>query len=223
MTTTTSSRILKGFKTYSTLLLLFLFSAFQAVAQTDVIPERPSPPRLVNYFSSTGFLSSSEVASLERKLSGFANQTSNQIVIVVVDDLGGLEPYDYATRLGQKWGVGQSKQDNGVVILIKPSGGQGQRKYFIAPGYGLEGALPDLTCRQIEENELVPAFKAGRYYEGLDKTTDVIMSIAKGEYDSAAYGEKHKSSSNKWKLGLLLLVIIVFLVVSIKGGGRGNG
>lgn len=208
-------------KKYSTLFLLFFFSAY--FAHAAVIPERPKPARLVNNLSASGFLSPDEENRLERKLEAFANETSNQIVIVIVDDLGGLEPFEYATNIGKEWGVGQSKEDNGVVILIKPTGGKGERKYFIATGLGLEGVLPDITCRQIEENELVPAFKAGKYYEGLDKTTDVIMSIAKGEYDSAAYGAKNKNSSGKWKLGLLLLVIIVFIIVSIKGGGRGNG
>ena len=131
---------------------------------------------------------------LEKKLENFANQTSNQITIVIVDDLAGYEPWEYATELGEKWKVGQEKEDNGIIILIKPSGGKGERKYFIAPGKGLEGAIPDGICRQIEDNELLPNLKAGNFYAALDQTTDVLMKLAKGEYNSKDYAKKHGNS-----------------------------
>jgi len=203
------------------LLLLLCFSAYTTIAQTG-IPPRPNPPRLVNNLSSTGFLSPGEESSLERKLVDFANQTSNQIVVVIVDDLGGAEPFDYATTLGREWKVGQEKEDNGIVILIKPTGGKGERKYYIAVGRGLEGAIPDITCREIEQNEMVPEFKAGNYYQGLDKATDVLMSLAKGEYNSDAYAAKHKGGISKWKLALMLIAFIIFILISIKRGGRGG-
>ena len=81
------------------------------------------------------FISPGDVQALNFKLIEFAKETSNQIVVVVVDDLAGLEPFEYATALGQEWGVGKSETDNGVVLLIKPTGGKNQRKTFIAVGY----------------------------------------------------------------------------------------
>ena len=207
-------------KYFSFLFLLLTLSVF---SQADAVPERPSPQRLVNVFSSTAFISSDEQALLEQKLQTFANQTSNQIVLVIVDDLGGMEPWQYANELGQKWGVGQSENDNGIVLLIKPSGGKGQRKYFIAPGRGLEGAIPDYTCRQIEETELLPNLKSQNYYQALDKTTDVLMALSKGEYNSDAYGKKNKGKGlSKLKLGLMLIAFIIFIIISIKRGGRGG-
>ncbi len=208
-------------------LLLLLVSSTSINAITDSIPERPNPPRLVNNLSKQmpDFLSAQDEERLERKLEDFANKTSNQIVIVIVDDLKGLEPWEYATNLGQKWQVGQKKFDNGIVILIKPTGGKGNRKYFIATGYGLEGALPDLTCRQIEENELLPEFKAGNYYSALDKTTDVIISIAQKEYSSDEYGKKH-SGGNRFPKGLIIPIIFLILFIILRssgGGGRGSG
>jgi uncharacterized protein len=202
---------------------LFLLIATSVFSEVDGVPERPSSQKLVNNFSATGFISSDEASLLEQKLQRFANETSNQIVIVIIDDLGGMEPWQYANELGQKWGVGQSENDNGIVILIKPSGGKGQRKYFIAPGRGLEGAIPDYTCRQIEEKELLPNLKSENYFLALDKTTDVLMALAKGEYNSDAYGKKFKGKAiNKWKLGLMLIAFIIFIIISIKRGGRGG-
>lgn len=205
--------------------MIVLFSTLLISAQSDVIPPRPSPPRLVNDLTSSGFLSASESERLEQKLEAFANQTSNQIAIVIVNDVGGMEAWDYATRLGQKWGIGQAKFDNGIVILITTGGSQGQRDYRIQTGYGLEGAIPDLTCRQIEENELLPDLKAGNYYAALDKTTDALMAIAKGEYNSEQYGAKHQRSGGRSRTGLILIIIIIFIIISIRrgGGGRGRG
>lgn len=213
-------------KKYILSLFLILFSAFSVLAQTDVIPARPNPPQLVNDLSKEmpDFLSDQDERQLEQKLEDFSNQTSNQIVIIIVDDLGGMEPWEYATKLGEKWGVGQDKFDNGIVILVKPTGGKGQRESFIAVGKGLEGAIPDITTKQIVENELNPNFANGNVYGAFDKTTDVLMALAKGEYNSDQYGQKH--SKNKFPRSLIipLIFLILFIIIrSGKGGGRGRG
>jgi uncharacterized protein len=211
-------------KKYFSLLLLTFAFVFSTLAQSDGIPERPNPPRLVNNLSKEmpNFLSRDEEERLEQKLETFSNQTSNQIVIVIVDDLAGLEAWDYATRLGHKWGVGQAKFDNGVVILIKPTGGQGQRYLEIAVGYGLEGAIPDLTTKQIRENEMVPYFKNQQYYTALDKATDVIMALAKGEYNSKQYGKQTKKDL-PFPVIIIIFVVIFIVLKLMSGGGRGRG
>ncbi len=200
--------------------ILFL-SFFSSFAQTDGIPDKPNPPRLVNNYSATGFISPDEAQQLEQKLQAFSDSTSNQIVIIIIDDLGGMEPWEFATKLGEKWGIGQAKMDNGIVVLIKPSGGPGERKYFIAIGKGLEGAIPDITCRQIEQQELVPNLKAGNAYQALDKTTDVLMALAKGEFNSNEYGKK---TQQKMPIGfvLLLILLIIFIIIKISRGGGGG-
>ena len=205
-------------------ILLFSVLTFLTFGQNG-IPEAPNPPRLVNNLSKTfpDFISGAEQELLEQKLEAFANETSNQIVIVIIDDLAGFEPWEFATKIGENWKVGHEKEDNGIVILIKPTGGKGERKYFIAPGKGLEGAIPDYTCRQIEETELLPNLKSQNYFQALDKTTDVLMALSKGEYNSDAYGKKNKGKGlNKWKLGLMLIAFIIFIIISIKRGGRGG-
>ncbi|MCW3084182.1 MAG: hypothetical protein JWP12_1548 [Bacteroidetes bacterium] len=208
-------------KKYFTVLFAFFLSVLSLTAQIDKdIPDRPSPERLVNNLSSFNVLSSDEQARLEQKLETFFNQTSNSIVVVIVNDFAGLEKDDYATRLGQKWGAGQSKEDNGIIILVQPKPNN-HGDAFIAVGYGLEGIIPDLTARQITENEMIPYFKQNQYYTALDKGTDVLMSLAKKEYNSDAYAKKH-SSSGKSKYGFLLIIIIVMVIISITRGGRGG-
>lgn len=201
-----------------------------SLAQAELIPERPAPPRLVNNLSKEfpDFLSPDEQARLEQKLVAFANETSNQIVVVIVDDIAGMEAWNYATQLGHKWGVGQDKFDNGIVILIKPTGGTGQRDYHIAVGYGLEGAIPDLTCKTIEEEILLPNLKNGQFFAALDQTTNVLMSLAKGEYSSDEFGAKYKREEvgrSEWVV--IIVFIIIFIIFSIfrrrKGGWGSRG
>lgn len=79
------------------------------------------------------------------KAAALDKATTAQVVIVTVEDLGGDEPYEYATELGRKWGVGSEESDNGVVVLLS----RDDREIFIAVGYGLEGALPDSKTGRI--------------------------------------------------------------------------
>jgi len=215
------------FKKYLSIFILLFAGASFSYAQSDGIPERPNPPKLVNNLSKEmpDFLSQQETALLEHKLEAFANATSNQIIIVIVDDYGGNENFDFASRLGDKWGIGQSKMDNGIVILVKPTGGKGQRDLFIAPGKGLEGVIPDLTTVEIRENEMNPYLKKGENYTALDKGTDVLMALAKGEYNSDAYGQKH-SKGKRFPKGLIIPIIFLILFIIIRsskgGGGRGG-
>ncbi|MFC2114733.1 TPM domain-containing protein [Bacteroidota bacterium] len=169
------------------------------------------PPRLVNDF--INLLSASEVNELENKLQNFARSTSNQIAVVIVDDLGGYDVSDYAFRLGQKWGVGQAKFDNGVVIVIKPTGGEGERKTFIAVGYGLEGNIPDAVARRIVDHEMIPNFKSNNFYAGLNAATDVLMKLASEEYSYEVYLNESKPSV--WPS---LIIVLFFLFVFIFSG-----
>jgi uncharacterized protein len=209
-----------------TLFILLLCSTSIAFASLDSIPERPHPARWVNNLSTEmpNFLSHEEEATLEKKLANFANQTSNQLVIVIVDDLHGDEPWNYATELGHKWGVGQAKFDNGIIILIQPTGAEGKRKLFIAVGYGLESVIPDLTTKQIREEEMYPYFKKGEYFTALNKATDVLISLAKNEYNSSAYSKKNNASLKMpdiidvlLKYGIWFIPFIGFLFFIIRG------
>lgn len=204
-------------------LLFFLFWT-NAFSQELTVPSRPSPQRLVNILSKSNFLIPAEKQALESKLVAFSDSTSNQIIIVVVDDLNGLTANEYATELGQKWGVGQKKFDNGVVILISLGGGTGNRDYYIAVGYGLEGAIPDLAAKRIEESELLPYLKSGNYYKALDNTTTVLMKLASGEYKSDEYAKSKGDNPLIIVFFILFILLIVFsFFAKNKGGNSGNG
>ncbi|HEX2606230.1 MAG TPA: TPM domain-containing protein [Flavisolibacter sp.] len=204
-------------------LILTLLVSICAMAQIEkVIPNAPNPPRLVNDFAN--LLSAEQRDYLERKLVAYDDSTSSQIVVVTVEDLHDYAAVDYAVALGRKWGVGGKQFNNGVVVLVSTGGGTGNRDAFIATGYGLEGAIPDITANTILENELIPNLKNGDYYQAFNQATDALIKAAAGEYQApAGYGNRGKSRGISPGKIVLIIIIIIFLLGRMGGGGGGGG
>ena len=190
--------------------LLLLASCFGTSAQE--FPEKPDPPRLVNDFA--GVLSHDEREALENKLVYYNDTTSTQIAIVLIHTLDGYPIDDYTIKLAEKWGIGQQKKNNGILILAAVD----DRKIFIATGYGLEGALPDALVKRIIENDIKPFFKAGDYYGGLDKGTEQMILLARGEYQGE--GRKEKKDSPPIFVFLIFFLILFFIFLSKILGAR---
>jgi len=115
--------------------LLLLTGLSQVSAQNDNCKcYGPPPNRLV--VDQVDILSENEENILENKLRTLNSETSNQVIIVTLDELCAGDASMTAIEIGHCWGVGQKEFDNGAVILVKPTGGQGQRRTFIAIGYG---------------------------------------------------------------------------------------
>jgi uncharacterized protein len=204
-------------------LTLFTGNVFAQNDRYKDIPDAPSPARMVNNLSKEfpDFLSADETARLEQKLQDFGNATSNQIVIVIVDDLAGYASWEYATNIGEKWGVGTDTYDNGVVILIKPTGGAGQRDIAIAVGEGLQPKINATRNVHVKDDIIVPLFKDGQFYDALDQGTDALMAMAKDAYDDKAASKKSKGIS--WKTIILLIILTIFIARMISKGGGGGG
>lgn len=205
-------------KCFLILIIIGVYS-FPAFSQNEGIPAKPNPPRLVNDY--TGVLSVQEINQLEQKLVNYNKETSNQIVVVFVDDMHGYDVSDFAYQIGENWKVGQEKFDNGVVVLVKPKGSAGSRKAFIAVGYGLEGVIPDIAAKRIVDNEMIPHFKTNDFFGGINKATDVIMALASKEYSYNDY--KKKGMNNFWTLGIFGFILLIFYLLSRKfKGGKGS-
>lgn len=199
-------------------LVLSLFLLFNKNFKAQEIPDKPNPPKLVNDFAA--ILSEDQKNLLERKLVSFNDSTSTQILIVTVKDLGNYDKAEFATRLGEKWGVGQKGKNNGIIILVKPTGSNGQRKAYIAVGYGLEAMVPDIIAKRIVQNEMIPEFENGNYYEGLDKATNVLTGLVKGEFTADAY--KGKKASGRVIFSFIFPILIILLFFFLSGRGRNS-
>ncbi len=196
----------------------FLITLFSGLLNAQDFPEKPNPPRLVNDFA--GMLNTREINALERKLVAYNDTTSTQIAIVIVEDLKGYDKSDYAIQLAGKWGIGQKGLNNGVLVLVKSKTETSQGQVFIAPGYGLEGAIPDLLCKQIIEDEILPAFRSGDYYGGLDKATSTLMSLASGEFTADQYGKNKKKDFGAFGPFIFVIIFIIIIMFFRSSGGK---
>ncbi|HUX96713.1 MAG TPA: TPM domain-containing protein [Bacteroidales bacterium] len=191
-----------------------------SVLSAQDIPERPVPPRLVNDFAR--MLSDWESDYLEQKLVAFNDSTSTQIAIVTINSIDGYDIMDYAQRLGEKWGIGQRQLNNGILILVKPNTPGTKGEITIVQGYGLEGAIPDITCAQIIDNEILPAFKEDSYFAGLDDATSTLMSLARGEFSSDEYTKKPKKSTGDGTVPGIIIFIVILIIMVLGGRSKGS-
>jgi len=199
------------------ILLVSLFLLFSLAAISQDIADPMSPPRLVNDYA--GILSSGQIRQLEQKLVNFDDSSSSQIVVLIVKSLNGLTKEEYADRVGEKWGVGQQGKNNGVVVLVKPRYDNEKGQARISVGYGLEGAIPDALGKRIVENDMIPYFKAGDYYTGIDKATTTLISLANGEYTADEYKKK---SGGAISANILVPIIIIILIIIFMGRNSGK-
>jgi uncharacterized protein len=191
---------------------LFLNSGFLFAQFT--IPEKPSLQTSVYDYANV--LSPQEKAQLEEKLIKYSDSTTTQIVVITIESLKNENVNQLATNWGQKWGIGGTqKDDNGVIILLAKA----ERKIAINPGYGLEDRLTAGTGGEIIRNIIIPEFKAGSYYNGLDKGTDALFDVFKGKYK----GERKVTKGKDFPIFPIIVIVVIVLVLLSKNKGGGNG
>ena len=197
---------------------IFIFLFFlQSIVFAQDIPQKPNPARLVNDFVG-GLLNQSQIDQLEQKLRAYQDSTSTQVAIVIVKS---VQPYDiseYAVKLGRDWGIGQKDKNNGILLLWAP----GDRKIYIATGYGAEGGLTDARSKRIIEQTIKPYFKQLQYFEGLNAAADDIIKYQSGEFKAEPSTDDEGSGWIGFIIIVIIIVIILYIIGKRSGGGRGG-
>jgi len=191
--------------------ILLLLAAFVNVNAQDCLLDQKPVQNLVQDYADV--MSDGEEQSLRQALIAFNDTTSTQILVVTVTDLCGYDKAAFTYTLGEKWGVGQDGKDNGIVIMVKPKEIDGRGEVFIAPGYGIEGVLPDAIAKRIVELEMIPYFKKRDYYGGIANAAVTVMEITGGEYSADEYA---KSAGVKSVLPFLGVIFIFILIMIMK-------
>jgi len=201
---------------YSTFLKLFVCFLFTQLSFAQfTIPEVPELQTSV--YDYANILSASEKSQLEQKLIKYSDTTTTQIVVITIESLKGEDVSQLATKWGHTWGIGGTKKDdNGVIILLAKN----ERKIAINPGYGLEDRLTAGIGGEIIRNIIIPEFKAGSYYNGLDKGTDAIFEVFKGKYKGERKADKER---NIPIVPIIIIFIIILALISRNKGGGNSG
>ncbi len=205
----------KSLSLYFLLLISVVVFSQSAFDVKELLKPRTGKQVLVNDFAN--ILTADQKQTLENKLVAFDDSTSTQIAVVIVPDLNGKDVGDFNTELARAWGVGGKEFNNGVVLLISKE----DHKLNIATGYGVEGALPDVTAGEIINEIIVPNFKGNDFYRGIDEGTDAIMQAVQGKYHTARVKNSGRGFSTG-KIIMIIIIVIVFLAMS-SGGGSGGG
>lgn len=165
------------------------------------------PTGFVNDFA--GVLSATEKQNLEVKLQSLRDATSAEVAVATVVSLGDETIETYATKLFAEWGLGGEKKDTGILILVVPT----ERQMRIEVGYGLEGPVTDLQADTIMRTVMAPAFREGKYGEGIRGAVDALGAIITGSPEAEKYSKPATSSSGinmEWGLFLLVILFNVF-------------
>lgn len=193
-------------------LSLFLIILLSSLSTWANYPNVPNPFHYVSDYTKT--LSQNEWKTLENALSDYGRKTSSQIAVVIVPTTQGEEISSYSHNLFNQWGIGRSKQNNGVLLLIAKD----DHKLFIATGRGLEGSLPDAIASSIIRNEITPYFKQNLYAQGIAKGLSAIIAATQGEYAPVESDEDIFQISD-----FLIFLFFAFVILVIFGRSQRGG
>ncbi len=189
-----------------------LVAGTSAVGAAAGSPAFPKPTGYVNDVAQ--LLDPAARASLEQRLAEYDRGTGNQIAIAIFPDLGGVPINEFASRLEEAWKVGRRGKDNGLLLLI----GVKERQVRIEVGYGLEAKVTDADAGAIIRNVLAPAFRSGRYADGLDAAVDQLVRLIGGPPGSGAAptgGRRPRGAAGPAALWIPFALFLGFIALSV--------
>lgn len=180
--------------------LSFIVLPAQANAEVVAIPALKSP---VTDLTQT--LTPQQNAQLSQQLLQFSQTKGSQIALLIVPTTMPEDIAQYSIRAVEAWKLGREKQDDGVLVLVAMQ----DKKMRIEVGYGLEGVIPDLVAKRIIDEVMMPAFKQGDFFGGIQNATLTIMRLIDGE-QLPAPTQRNQASNLESMLPLLLFGGLIF-------------
>ena len=186
------------------LVLAFLL-CWAAVAVADVAV----PQLTARVTDQTGTLSAAEITSLDQKLAAFEARKGSQIAVLIVPTTQPEDIAQYSIRVVEQWKLGRKGVDDGVLLLVAKD----DRRLRIEVGYGLEGALPDVTANRIINEIITPKFRQGDFAGGIDAGVDRIIKVIDGEPLPAPAPRSNVSQGNWDEIGQAFPVLLILTIV----------
>jgi uncharacterized protein len=191
------------------------------VASVFAQTQRPVPKLTARVTDLTGTLTAEQQSTLEEKLAAFEARKGSQIAVLVVPTTEPEEIVQYSMRVAHAWKLGRAKIDDGALLIVAKN----DRELRIEVGRALEGPLTDLTAHRIISDTIVPLFRQGDFYGGINAGLDQIIRVVDGEPlpppDLAWRGTSERNISH---LVPFLFVAVFFGSVILRSlFGRGLG
>ena len=197
-----------GFAARLLLALWLLVAGASTLAADDLVAVPPLKARVTDL---TGTLSRDQAAALEADLAQFEKSRGSQIAILLVPSTQPESIEAYSIRVAEAWKLGRKGIDDGILVLVA----RNDRKLRIEVGRGLEWALPDVVAKRIIEETMLPRFRSGDYFGGLQDGVSQIKAIIAGEpLPSPLSRTQGAAAAGSW--GDLLPLAMLFVFV---GGG----
>lgn len=162
----------------------------------------------------SAILSTAARDSINLMLGQLEKGSGIEVAVVMLPSIGNDDIFDFAHNLFRKWGIGKKKENNGLLVLFVMD----QHKVRFTTGYGLEGTLTDALSKRIQMNEMVPAFKEGKWDEGMVKGVRATVAILKGEVAADQYGATSANGNDEELttfdvIAISMVFIIIILVI----------
>jgi uncharacterized protein len=157
----------------ATAIVLALFLCWAGAAAADVAV----PPLTGRVVDLTGTLSSDQIAAQTQRLKDLEKRKGSQVAVLIVPTTQPETIEQYALRVAEAWKIGRRKIDDGALLVVAKD----DHKLRIEVGYGLEGALTDVTARRIIDEVIAPRFRTGDFAGGIDAGITRIISVIDGE------------------------------------------
>lgn len=179
---------------------------------TNVNSEVPKPTNFVNDYAEL-ILSQSDEDSLNAKIARYAKTSGMEIAIATINTMTENNYIESVTQdIFNVWGVGKTGSDNGILITVAEK----EHAWRIQTGYGAEIVLPDILCGRMGRNILVPAFKEGNYYAGLNDLVDAIIEeVGTNSADIEMFKKKYQEEKDRKAAALKQCFIDVISVIGI--------
>ena len=175
--------------------------AGSVVAADVAIPPLDSP-----VVDTTGTLSAETRQALVQQALALESRKGSQLQVLMVPTTGDETVEQYAQRVFDVWKLGRKGVDDGVLLLVAKD----DRTVRIHTGYGLEGAIPDITARRVIDEYLVPRFREGNFDGGVRDATGALVMLVDGEALPEPMSATHSGGENDgaWIMGLFLLAVV---------------
>jgi uncharacterized protein len=155
-----------------TFLLLGIFLAAGLVRAEVAVP--PLKTRVTDL---TATLNAAQQATLERELADFETRKGSQIAVLIVPTTQPETIEQYAIRVAEAWKLGRKGIDDGALLLVAKD----DRALRVEVGYGLEGVIPDAVAKRIISEIILPYFKQGDFYGGIQAGVTRLVRLVEGE------------------------------------------